>query len=102
MKARNTLTIRQVRDGLRKAQLEAEEHYAEFKGSQRATETAGYWKGLALAYKLSAGDLDLLLGEDTREAGKFPFPAHGDCPCVNMTSEPPACFRCKYCGRTGK
>jgi hypothetical protein len=99
MKARNTLTIRQVRDGLRKAQLEAEEHYAEFKGSQRDTARAGYWKGLALAYKLSAGDLDLLLGEDTREAGK-PQPLEG-CPCATV-SNPPSCFRCKHCGRTGK
>ena len=71
MTARNTLTIKQIRDGLRRAEREALEHYAEFKGSQRDTAQAGYWKGLAIAYKLSAGDLDLFLGEDTRRDGEF-------------------------------
>jgi hypothetical protein len=65
------MTIKDVRDGLRKAQREANQHYAEFRGPEANSKTAGYWKGLALAYKLSAGDLDLLLGEDTRRDGEL-------------------------------
>ena len=71
MTARNTLTIKQIRDGLRRAEREALEHYTEFKGSQRNTAQAGYCRALAIAYKLSAGDLDRFLGEDTRRDGEF-------------------------------
>jgi hypothetical protein len=99
MSARGHIEIKGIRDGLRKAQLEAEQHYAEFRGDERNSKTAGYWKGLALAFKLSAGDLDLLLGEDTRKAGEISSP--GDCACGTV-SDPPACFRCKHCGRTGE